>query len=125
MNKIALTDIDKKRKRVMELSERRALTSPFATIEDKRLKLVNIEERIDLAAHNHLERYRYKLNAMSEKLPLLSPKAPLKRGYVLAQKEGKVIKSIEDLSLGDKLTITLADGTVKTTVDEKENNGNE
>ena len=86
---------------------------------------MNIEERLDIAVEKHLERYRYKLNVMSEKLPLLSPKAPLKRGYVLAQKDGKVIKSASDLSLGDKLTITLVDGTVKTTVDEKEVNTNE
>lgn len=125
MNKVVLGDIDKKRRRVSELSERRALTSPYASIDDKRLKLVNIEERLDIAVEKHLERYRYKLNVMSEKLPLLSPKAPLKRGYVLAQKDGKVIKSASDLSLGDKLTITLVDGTVKTTVDEKEVNTNE
>lgn len=120
MNKVVLTDIEKKKRRVAELAERRVLTSPFATIDDKRMKLVNVEERLDLAVEKHLERYRYKLNVLSEKLPLLSPKAPLKRGYVLAQKNGKVVKSVSDLASGDKLTITLADGTVKTTVDEKE-----
>ena len=122
MNKVVLNDIEKKRRRVTELSERRVLTSPYAAIDDKRMKLINIEQRLDIAVEKHFERYKYKLNILSEKLPLLSPKAPLKRGYVLAQKDGKVVKTVGDIKKGDKITITLADGSVKTTVDEKEEN---
>lgn len=125
MKKIISTDIEEKRRRVTELSERRVLTSPYAVIDDSRMRLTSIEERLELAINTRLEKYKYKLSLLSEKLPLLSPKAPLERGFVLATKNGRVLKTIKDIDLGDTLTLSFKDGTVESAVKNKEETENE
>lgn len=63
------------------------------------------ERRYELAIHN-LER--------------LSPMHTLKRGYSLVSHEGKMVKSIKDVTVGDTVQITVLDGEMKAKVCEKE-----
>jgi exodeoxyribonuclease VII large subunit len=44
------------------------------------------------------------------KLDTLSPLKTLTRGYSIVEKDGKMIKSIEDLNTNDKISIRLKDG---------------
>ena len=46
------------------------------------------------------------------KLDALSPLKVLSRGYSIAEVNGKVIKSVNDISNGDKFKLKLSDGTV-------------
>ncbi len=51
------------------------------------------------------------------KLESLNPLAVLSRGYSVAMKDGKTIKSARDVAKGDKITLQLADGSVNTIID--------
>ena len=56
----------------------------------------------------------------------LSPLATLARGYSVATNENKkAVRSVNDVSVGDKLTLRLNDGAVTATVNEKRGNTNE
>lgn len=56
----------------------------------------------------------------------LSPLATLARGYSVATSEDKkAVRSVNDVSVGDKLTLRLNDGAVTATVNEKRGNTNE
>ena len=56
----------------------------------------------------------------------LSPLATLARGYSVATNEDKkAVRSVNDVSVGDKLTLRLNDGAVTATVNEKRGNTNE
>ena len=56
----------------------------------------------------------------------LSPLATLARGYSVAtNEEKKAVISVNDVSVGDKLTLRLNDGAVTATVNEKRGNTNE
>jgi exodeoxyribonuclease VII large subunit len=43
---------------------------------------------------------------------LFDPKAALKRGYALVRRNGQLIKSVAQVSSGDKLSIELSDGKI-------------
>jgi exodeoxyribonuclease VII large subunit len=70
------------------------------------------------------------LNVLSEKskqiqlneqfVRMVSPDYVLKRGYSLTLKEGKIIKKIEDLSVGEELITRLANGEVSSVITRKE-----
>jgi len=55
---------------------------------------------------------------------LLNPENILKRGYSLTLKEGRVVKSVDDLQIGEAIETRLAKGKVKSKIIKKENNGN-
>ncbi len=50
------------------------------------------------------------------KIESLNPLSVLSRGYAVAAKEGKSIKSIKQVSTGDKVTLRLTDGSVETII---------
>lgn len=61
-------------------------------------------------------------NRLSEKAALLDAYSPLKvltRGYAVALKEKKLLKSIEQVAIGDPITVRLQDGTLRAAVADK------
>ena len=58
---------------------------------------------------------------LTAKLDAMSPLKVLTRGYAMAETgEGKVLKSVKDIEIGDKMKITFNDGHVYATVSDKE-----
>ncbi|WP_167619315.1 exodeoxyribonuclease VII large subunit [Maribellus sediminis] len=68
------------------------------------------------------EHERIKLNENTVRL--LNPENVLKRGFTLTLKEGKIIKSVNDLQAGEELTTRFADGQVQSKITKKSKNGN-
>ena len=67
-----------------------------------------------------LESKKSALNALKIKLEALSPTKPLERGYSLTtNEEGKVITSINDISINQELKTALKDGIITSTVVKK------
>lgn len=62
-----------------------------------------------------------KIANIIEKLELINPLKVLGRGYSVVYKEDKIISSIKNLTKGENLKIKLADGFVKTKIEEVEN----
>lgn len=58
-----------------------------------------------------------KINNIIEKLELINPLKVLKRGYSLTYKDDKIINTIKDIKVNDKLNIKLSDGSVNVSVD--------
>jgi len=52
------------------------------------------------------------LNSIQEKLRLVDPQNILKRGYSLTMLNGKILKSVNQIKLGDQLETRLSDGMV-------------
>jgi exodeoxyribonuclease VII large subunit len=53
-----------------------------------------------------------------EKINALNPLSVLARGYGILEKEGKIINCVDSLSVGDKITVKLADGDASASVSE-------
>lgn len=84
-----------------------------------------LEEYVDTFKKTGLEQLRFKgeqLKGLVGKIETLNPLSVLTRGYSVASKEGKTVKSVGEVSVGEQLEIRFADGKIKTSILEKENN---
>lgn len=95
----------------------RSLASSIPADATKRLSI----ERTALAAHLSLcrsavarrsEIERMRLDALAQKVELLSPTATLRRGYSITRVNGKAVTDATQVRPGDVITSTLAHGTV-------------
>ena len=88
-------------------------------------------QTLDILTDNLFSRYGTVLNRYSARLKqsivsldALSPLKVLSRGYSVAEIDGKVLTSVNNAKVGDKLTLKLSDGSLLCTVDSQgDNNG--
>ena len=60
-----------------------------------------------------------RLHTLAQRLDALSPLATLKRGYSISRKtDGKVLTSTEQVSVGDKIAVQLAQGHLACRIEE-------
>ena len=97
--------------------------------EDMQERILEEKERlqdyIDTFKKTGIEQLRFKgeqLKGLVGKIETLNPLAVLSRGYSVASQEGKTIKSVCDVAVGEELEIRFTDGKVKTSILEKERN---
>lgn len=123
MRNLITVDINAKRRHTADIASRRVMTSPYAALEDAGMKVMQYGERLERAAENMLGRKKLRLSAMSARLPLLNPYAPLERGYAVVEKEGKAVSSVSQVTPGEKLRLKMKDGTLGVLVEERELEG--
>ena len=79
----------------------------------QRERLTALSAALPNGAERLLNRRRERLKALAASLDALSPLKVLGRGYSIAHREdGKAVVSISDVESGDKLKLTLSDGSV-------------
>jgi len=109
-------------RRKLESMEKNILfRKPTERINQYRQAIDEIKRNM-LAEISHLVALHKKsLQALTGKLDALSPLAILERGYSICSRlpEGKVIRSVEDISVGDALKILFSDGEAVSEVKEK------
>ena len=105
--------IENAKQRLEYSANRKVLSSPYAFIDESRMRLDSIEQRMEA-------QYKYKISdckelygRLCEKLNALSPLAVLSRGYgALYSEADEVLTSVSQVSKGDILTIRLSDGKI-------------
>ena len=98
-------------------SQRRAaLYSPEKRIKDHYGNMNLAAMRAERAVQKRYDDTKTKLLRLADKAEELSPLAVLKRGYSIAEKDGKIITNSAQLKSGDKLTLTFRDGKTDVTV---------
>ncbi|MDR2501990.1 MAG: exodeoxyribonuclease VII large subunit [Oscillospiraceae bacterium] len=107
------------RQRIDALSGRRIMQSPRAAIDDRRLALDRITERMGAAALRQISVRREGFSAAAAALDALSPLKVLGRGYAIARTEGgSVIRTAKDAPRGEKITVRLQKDELKCIVEE-------
>jgi len=107
------------RHRLNTLAEKRVMRDHLAYIEDKRMMVSHLQQRIGDLGANTVSRRREKFAALSASLDAMSPLKVLGRGYAMAQSmDGGILKSWQDVSPGDRAAVTLGEGGFTCTVDE-------
>ena len=71
-------------------------------------------------AKTHLYKEKERLHFNENAVRLLNPENVLKRGYTLTLKEGKIVKSVAQLSVNEEITTQFAVGSVKSKINSKE-----
>ena len=78
--------------------------------------LNNLCKNISPNILNKLEKEKTKLETIEAKLNLLNPENILKKGYSLTLINGKIVKSVKEVSKGAILTTKLSDGNIMSEV---------
>ncbi len=107
------------------ISERRVLTSPRVYVEERRRTVDALAVRMRTGMTAEIARERAAYAAAAGKLDALSPLKVLGRGYSITrrQTDGTSVKSILEVSCGDRLSVMFYDGEISCTVDDVLNNG--
>lgn len=106
--------IARRREYLQRLATSRALTSPMNCIDDKRMQLVALGERMQLAQKNRQSLSEARLRASVGKLEALNPLSILSRGYsAVYGEDGGIIKQAAQMQPGQRVTLRLADGAAE------------
>ena len=84
---------------------------PKQKINEYYLVLDNIVKRIENSINNKVKDNKVKMIQSISKLDALSPLKTLTRGYSITEFNGKIINSVEDINVDDKIKITFKDGS--------------
>ncbi len=87
------------------------------TIKDKTTQIDRIYDKITNEANIIMNARKEELLKSGAILHSLSPLATLDRGYSIVEKQGKIVNSVEEVSIKDKIDIILKDGNVQCVVD--------
>ncbi len=99
--------------------------NPSRLIQDKYIEIDRLFDRLNSAQKNIIAENDTILKTLSAKLDALSPLKAFSRGYSVALKDSKTVKSIEDLAISDKVEIVFNDGdalAVITEINKGDNN---
>jgi exodeoxyribonuclease VII large subunit len=110
---IALRTLNFKRGAVYELNKRLELSSPIGRLELEKRQLSLVSERLEQAVARIVQKNRERLSVLATELGAINPLAVLGRGYSYSQKDGAVVASIEQISVGDKIDIRFSDGVAE------------
>ena len=87
--------------------------SPKNRLREEQQRLMNLEEQMQTAMEQKLREYRHEFGIYLERFGGLSPLKKLNQGFsYVADETGKNVHSVYAVKPGDKLEITVSDGTI-------------
>lgn len=105
------------RRTLAALSEARVLRSPLGYVEDKRMELAYMGERLDGAMQRIATGEKSRFSALCGKMESLNPLAVLSRGYAaVLNDKGHLVSSVKEMVAGENITVRFADGVTSATV---------
>lgn len=123
MEKQLTNQIQLYRKNILSLSSSRVLTSKEALLDEYKMKLGLISEKLDSGIDAIINNKSSRYQILTAKLSAISPLNTLSRGYAIIQGEnGKTISNIDDICDNDIINISLANGKARASVIETKRN---
>ena len=100
------------------LKNKRVMTDHMVQIEDRRMRLDRLRDELTAAQTDNLSLHHRRYIALASSLDAMSPLRVLSRGYSIASgADGTVVKSVTELSEGEKIRLRLSDGSADCVVD--------
>lgn len=100
------------------LMNKQCMKNPYFSITIKGQTVDLLENRMNKAFESVYSKSNASFLRVASKLNSLSPTNVMLRGYSIAFKGEKIVSSVKDVSVGDKLELNLSDGKINTTVTE-------
>lgn len=100
------------------LSHAKVLRDPAASVDFRRMELDRLRENFLSAQERQISGKKQSFIRLTASLDAMSPLKVLSRGYcTVSDKEGGLIKSVSQLSAGDRVFVRVSDGAADCTVD--------
>lgn len=112
--------LNRREERVTYLLSRLYLVSPQAMLDKNISNHIKLENRMENAFREIIEKSQRNLLSNISKLDALNPLKVLTRGYSVVYSDDKIITSVENLSSGDKIKIQFSDGIANAEISETE-----
>lgn len=93
-------------------------------LEEQQQYVADLADRLDRAETTRIEREHLILSEMRTALESRSPRAVLARGFCIAEKDGKIVKTTGVLAENDRLRLRLYDGSSLVIVERVDHDGN-
>ncbi|MBQ9132227.1 MAG: exodeoxyribonuclease VII large subunit [Clostridia bacterium] len=104
--------ITRERRMLERLSQARVLCRPEQWLDGYRMRLSELERRLDESFLKGMERRGERISRIAGQLTALNPLSVLARGYASVSTEGRTVTRAAQVRVGDPLTVRFADGTV-------------
>lgn len=118
MDRALVRKIDGLRQKLKVLASGRALSAPIHLVNDRRMTLAFMEEKLDTLTDRKLADLRGSFAALCGKLDSLNPLSVLSRGYAAVLNEGSgIVKSVKDVQPGERVRIRFCDGETGAVID--------
>lgn len=115
LSRVTLNTIAKRQQRVRLLEK--SLISPAILLRQSQQQLGLLNLKISEAMKKKIIKSRSQLSESAKVLDSISPLKVLDRGYAMAQKNKKIIRSSRQLKKGDSVNIQFAEGSAEMIVD--------
>ena len=124
MQKAVQRRVDIMRERLERVSSSNMMKNPMNFIDDRRIYLDTLSEKIVAGAQAGIENKKLSLRGVAAALGALNPLAVLSRGYgAVFSGSGSLIKSTNDIKIGETLKIKVSDGEIDAAVTGKRHKG--
>ena len=108
---------------VLDLVAHEALKTPTAVAEwlvhrmDEQMnRITDLLSRLQRTAERQILIRQHRVELLEQRLAACNPERIYKMGYSLLTKQGKVVRSVQELQTGDIVTAHLADGSRNATI---------
>lgn len=109
------------RRRLDLLKSRPVMERPLERIYRTMMDMEETQQRLDKEMTNRLMQRAERWQYLTNRLEAASPLAVMSRGYVMAvASSGKLLTSVKQAEVGDRVTLHLQDGKIETNIQEKE-----
>ena len=109
------------RRRLDLLKSRPVMERPLERIYRTMMDMEETQQRLDKEMTNRLMQRAERWQYLTNRLEAASPLAVMSRGYVMAvTSSGKLLTSVKQVEVGDRVTLHLQDGKIETNIQEKE-----
>ena len=107
------------RQRLAALGERRVLRDRLAYVQDKRMELLHVQQRLGDLSGGLVAGKRQQVSVLGAALDAMSPLKVLGRGYAMAQgPSGAILRTWRDTAAGERVAVTLGEGGFTCVVEE-------
>ena len=97
------------------------LHSPIGSLDEKSARLQRLKDKLDVIIDGEIKTRDNGFKMLLTRLEGGNPLTVLSRGYAMVQGEGgRVVSSVSDANIGEKIDITLSDGSMKAEIVEIE-----
>lgn len=104
--------LGQERRMLAHLAASRVLGRPDVLLDQLRMRVGELEDRLDQAVQRRLERCGERLRTGCASLEALSPLTVLSRGYAVVTENGRTLTSVKDTEIGAELEVRLSDGSL-------------
>lgn len=112
--------INYRSEQVDNIMMRKVWQNPKVLVEERQEKLFLVQNDLEKAIMNNIDKKYNQFSLLLSTLDALSPLKVMQRGYAILRKDEKLIRSIDEIDVGDNAIVQVADGKINMVITDKE-----